>query len=194
MHGKKIKNLWIGSFTKKTVILILPLVFAGLFFGHSAYATPVAPVSLINHTLKQCIDQVILADECYICTPEEGWQILPAGQCPSEYKFLSLQSFLDQPLNCVEYPKNEWAACSWGKFPTMTPEFQTSTDEPGLTITLQQSGIYPNTPSATLTATLPESSSSELNVYSILLIGCIIVILIIGIGLLIRKRMNNKGK
>ncbi|MEN6300023.1 MAG: hypothetical protein ABFD51_08985 [Anaerolineaceae bacterium] len=102
---------------------MLALVLAGQTHILTASATPTAPVLLVNHTLKQCIDNVILSDECHVCQPVEDWEVSLTGQCPSGYKTISFQSIADkyQSVSCVEYPKNEWAACAWGSYPTMTP-------------------------------------------------------------------------
>ena len=167
-----------GPCIKQLVVLILALVLAGQIYVHTAYATPAAPVLLVNHTLKQCIDEVILADECYFCTPAEGWEILHTEQCPSGYTIIPRQALKDLPLNCVEYPKNEWAACSWGIYPTVTVV-------PNLTVTAQQSVVYLPTPSASAI----DTSSPEHLILSIPCLGCIIGITITFIILMmIRKK------
>jgi hypothetical protein len=188
MHGIVPNKKHEGPYIKVLVVLTLTLVLAGLIYVHSAYATPVAPVLLANHTLKQCIDHVVIADECYFCTPAEGWEILQAGQCPSGYIIIVRQTLMDLPLNCVEYPKNEWAACSWGKYPTITPEYLTVTVIPSLTITAQQSVIYLLTPSTAPTASANNKSSSEHLILSILCMGCIIALTIISIVLVLIRR------
>jgi len=188
MHGIVPYKKHKGHCIKQLVVLILTLILAGQIYVYTAFATPVAPVILVNHTLKQCVDHVILADECYFCTPAEGWEILRTGQCPSGYSIIARQTLMDVPLDCVEYPKNEWAACSWGIYPTMTPEYLTVTVIPHLTVTAQQSEVYLPTPSAAPTASVIDRSSSEHLMLSILCIGCIIGFTITGIVLIMIRR------
>jgi hypothetical protein len=188
MHGIIPNKKHKGPCIKQLVVLILTLVLAGQINEHTAYATPVAPVLLVNHTLKQCIDYVILADECHFCTPAEGWEILRTGQCPSGYTIILRQTLMDIPLDCVEYPKNEWAACSWGIYPTMTPEYPT--------VTAQKSEVYLSTPTAALTSSALDRSSSAHIILSILFMGCIIGSAISSIALMMiwRKRIKTADK
>ena len=71
----------------QTIILaiVISLIWS-IIQSFTAMATPTAPVTLVNHALNQCAEHVILGDECYYCTPIEGWEILDFGQqCPSGY-------------------------------------------------------------------------------------------------------------
>jgi hypothetical protein len=175
MHGTILHERHRRLRIKQLVVVILTLAIAVQV--HPAYATPVAPVLLVNSTLQQCIEQVILADECHICRPVEGWKISQTGQCPAGYNITPRQTILDQdlPVNCVEYPKNEWAFCTWGRYPTMTPEFAT----------VQQPTRFPSTPS--ITPPTPAITRYSFDYPFILCIGSILGFTIIGI-LLMRIR------
>jgi hypothetical protein len=175
---------------KLLVVLILTLVLAGQIYVHTTYATPAAPVLLVNHTLKQCIDQVILADECYYCKPAEGWEILQAGQCPSGYTTIPRQTITDIPVNCVSYPTNDWAACSWRTYPTVTPE--------SISLTAQHSGEFLPTSSAAPGASAVDRFSSDPLPLSILCMLFVIGITITSIVLMMIRRKKvlprNKSK
>jgi hypothetical protein len=109
---------------KYLVVLILTLVITVQAHILTAYATPPAPVLLVNHSLKQCIEKVYLSDECSYCQVINGWEISPTGQCPVGYQIVQYQYQVadkNRPVDCVEGPRNEWLACSWGKYPTVTP-------------------------------------------------------------------------
>jgi hypothetical protein len=114
------------------IVLILTLVLVGHI--HTADATPAAPVMLVNHALKQCIAKAFLADECRSCKPVAGWEILQTGQCPTEYKSITITTDKDMPVSCIEYPRNEWAHCSWGRYPSMTPVSTAITSVPRSTL------------------------------------------------------------
>jgi len=178
----------IGPRVKQLVVLILTLAIARQI--DPAYATPVAPVLLVNPTLKQCIT-VILADECRFCRPTEGWDISQTGQCPSGYEIRPYGK--EPPLNCVEYPKNDWAACEWGRYPTITPEFSTVTGTPDLTATAQQITGYPLTPSAP-PSTPPSTPASTRAVttysfdYLIISFCSIGFVLIVIISIMVRRK------
>ena len=169
MPGIVLHKIQRGLRVKQLVVLILTLAIAGQV--HPTYATPAAPVLLVNSTLQQCIDQVILADECHTCRPVEGWEISQTGQCPAGYNITPRQTVPDQdlPVNCVEYPKNEWTYCSWGRYPTMTPEFAT----------VQQPTRYLSTPS--ITPPTPAMTRYSFDDPFILCMGCMLGITMIGI-------------
>jgi hypothetical protein len=166
MHGKAPCEKHKGLRVKLLLVLIATLILAGQVHIIPAHATPSAPVSLVNHALKQCIDLVYLADECRVCTPVNGWEILKTGHCPEGYPTIFRQTLMDKPVNCVEYPNNEWAACSWGTFPTTTPNDPTATASPAKT----------NTPSAAPTNSVVDRASAEypLSLLAIPCLGCII--------------------
>jgi hypothetical protein len=172
--NKKHKGLRVKQF----VFLILILAIAQQV--QTAYATPVAPVLLVNPTLKQCIDHVILADECHACRPVEGWEISQTGQCPSEYKIIPRQTIMDQdlPVSCVEYPKNEWPYCSLGVHPTITPEFAT--------LTVQQPAI--DLPTTSVASPTPAITRYSFDYLFILCMGCILGITIIGVIFMLLRR------
>jgi len=178
MHGIVPDKKHKGPRVKQLVVLILMLALARQV--DTAYATPVAPVLLVNPTLKQCIDHVILADECHVCRPVKGWEISQTDQCPSEYKIIPRQTIMGQdlPVSCVEYPKNEWAFCSWGLYPTMTPEFAT--------LTVQQPAIYLPTPS--VTPPTPAITRYSFDYVFILCMGCILGITITGVIFMMIRR------
>ena len=72
--------------TQIITLAIVISVFWSIAQVITAMATPTAPVTLVNHDLKQCAEHVVLGDECYYCTPVEGWEILDyEQQCPSGY-------------------------------------------------------------------------------------------------------------
>jgi hypothetical protein len=63
-----------------------------------AAATPTAPVTIVNHTTKQCAE-VIQGDDCHWCDLVAGWEILgPSGQagCPPGYADLGYQGMSGQ--------------------------------------------------------------------------------------------------
>ena len=81
--------------TMLAMLLLLP--------GGISYATPTAPVILINEDTHQC-DVVILGDECGMCAPAAGWTILdgadpayPTMSCPAGF------TMVDAPLTCTRY-------------------------------------------------------------------------------------------
>jgi hypothetical protein len=175
MHGVVLHIRHKGPRVKRLVVLILTLALAGRV--HTTYATPVAPVLLVNPTLEQCVDHVILADECHVCRPVEGWEISQTGQCPSAYKIIPRQTIMDKDLvNCIEYPKNELAFCSGHRYPTMTPEFAT----------VQQPAVYLPTPS--VTPPTPAVTRYSFDYLFVLCIGCILGITIIGIIFMMIRR------
>lgn len=117
---------------KRFIIPVLALVMAGFAQSLVAHATPSAPVLLVNHTLRQCIEQVYLSDECSYCRVVNGWEISTSGTCPQGYLTIPYPFEADdsnRPLNCVEVARNDWMACSWGRYPSMTP-FVTATPAP----------------------------------------------------------------
>ncbi len=177
MHGKSPYERHKGLRVKLLLVFIATLILVGQVPIDPAYATPSAPVSLVNHALKQCIDLVYLADECRVCTPVDGWEILKTGQCPAGYTTIFRQTLMDKPVNCVEYPNNEWASCSWGTFPTMTPNDPTATAVPVMTSTPRKPPFSP-TPSAAPTGFTVERSFAE---HPLLLIAIPCLGLIIGI-------------
>jgi hypothetical protein len=147
-------------------VLVLALALAGQV--STAYATPSAPVLLVNKILKQCIEGVILSDECYVCKPEKGWEISQTSKCPSGYEIIPRNSINDLPLNCAEYPKMEWPPCSSGRFPTMTPDN---------TVPMEQ---QPAIDKSNATVTTPV----------FLVAGSILGVSIIGIAYLVTKRRS----
>jgi hypothetical protein len=177
-----------GPCIKQLVVLISALVLSGQVYVHIAYATPAAPVGLVNHTLKRCFAHVILADECHFCKPAEGWEIIQTGQCPSGYTITNRQILMDMPLNCVEYPKNEWAFCSWGIYPTITPESPNVTVVPDLTVTAQQPVVDPPTPSAAPATPVIKRYPFEYPISPILCMGSILGVAITGIVLMMIRR------
>jgi len=119
---------------KRLVVLLWVLVFAGYTHILIAYATPSAPVLLVNHTLVQCIEQVYLSDECSYCRVVNGWEISQDGVCPQGYQTIQVSYQVtdeNRPLDCVEVARNDWLACSWGRYPSMTP-YLTATPQPPL--------------------------------------------------------------
>lgn len=109
---------------RRALILCLILAAAGLAQTRTAYATPAPPVLLVNPTLQQCIENVYLSDECHTCRVVAPWEVSPTGQCPAGYRVVPYQELdagQDHPLDCVEGPRNEWMACTWGQYPTVTP-------------------------------------------------------------------------
>lgn len=103
---------------------VLALMIATSAHLLNAHATPSAPVLLLNHTLKQCIATVYLSDECSYCRVINGWEVSPDGTCPEGYQTIQYpyqQADEQRPLDCVEVPRNDWLACSWGQYPSMTP-------------------------------------------------------------------------
>ena len=146
VHHQKSK----GPRAKWFLGLMLILVLAGQV--PRAYATPTIPVLLVNHALKQCIDNVIMADECWSCKPKEGWQTLPRGQCPSGYEVIPSSSTLGDrgaPISCAAYPNSQSFNCGSGdRYPTMTivPKFSTVTVAPSSTVTAQQPTVISPTP------------------------------------------------
>jgi hypothetical protein len=78
---------------KSRFVLLCALVAILAALVRSAVATPTAPVTIVNHTTKQCAE-VIQGDDCHWCDLLEGWEILgPSGQanCPPEYNNLGYQ-------------------------------------------------------------------------------------------------------
>lgn len=109
---------------RRALILCLILAAAGLAQTRTAYATPAPPVLLVNPTLQQCIENVYLSDECHTCRVLSPWKVSSTGQCPAGYRvvpYQELDASQDHPLDCVEGPRNEWMACTWGQYPTVTP-------------------------------------------------------------------------
>lgn len=168
------------------LILVMALFLAGQV--HTAYATPAAPVLLVNPTLQQCIEHVILADECFVCKPVKGWEISQTGQCPSGYEIIAYQSIMDEdnPVSCMEYPKNEWAFCSWGRYPTMTPEFSAVTVAPSLTEPVQEPTVFLPTFSATPPS--PADTMYSFDSLFVLCVGCLPFIIMIGIIFMVIRR------
>jgi hypothetical protein len=198
------------SHIKWIVVLLLPLVLAG--HVHTADATPTAPVVLVNHALKQCVAKVFLADECRSCKPVVGWEILPTGQCPAEYKSITIPAEKDIPVSCVEYPRNEWAHCSWGRYPSVTPvsiattgvprstvsatppipKFATVMELPSLTRTVQPSVEHLATPpAAPITPAITRYSFDTLLLAGL---GCGILGVIITGFILLRNRRDKLAR
>ncbi|OQB30361.1 MAG: hypothetical protein BWY09_02980 [Candidatus Hydrogenedentes bacterium ADurb.Bin179] len=118
---------------KYFVVLILTLAIAGQAHLRTASATPAPPVLLVNHALQQCIEQVYLSDECFYCRVVNGWEISSTGQCPVGYQTVNHQypfAEKNRPLDCVEGPREEWMACAWGQYPTVTPYFTVTPTAP----------------------------------------------------------------
>lgn len=101
-------------------LLVWALALFGLFFlmqAKDALASPTAPVNLVNHALKQCLDDVILGDECFYCTPKEGWEI-SAESCPVGYTTAGY----DSVLNCATHLESVYeSTCPNYITPTDTP-------------------------------------------------------------------------
>jgi hypothetical protein len=79
-------------------VLLFTLMALLAALATPAVATPTAPVTIVNHTTKQCAE-VIQGDDCHWCDLAEGWEILgPSGQasCPPDYADLGYQGMSGQ--------------------------------------------------------------------------------------------------
>lgn len=66
-----------------------------------ASATETAPVNLVNHVLKECVEDMTLGDECFYCTANDGWEI-SAETCPTGY----MTANYDSALTCITHPQS----------------------------------------------------------------------------------------